>query len=246
MTEEITASLQESLAPIKSSLEALGTTVATHSSTISDMETALTDHSGRVTQLEKDVISLRSKLTAASEENVALRSSLEDLVSRSKRQNLRVVGIPEDMEGRNPRQFMSELFVEVLGDVLPNPPELDRAHRSLGPKPRQCDRPRPILVRFHRYIEKELVLQWAKEHRDVSYKGHNIKFYEDFSASVARKRAAFNNVKSSLYKKGVRFGMLYPARLRVSLNGVDHYFDTPEKAELFFRQRFNEAQTEAV
>ena len=114
-------------------------------------------------------------------------------------------------------------------------PELDRAHRSLRPKPRQGAR--PVIVRFHRYIDKERVLHWAKEHRDISYRGHSIKFYEDFSAAVAKRRAAFNQVKSLLFKRGMRFGMIYPARLRVTFNGVNHVFDSPEQAELFYRER---------
>lgn len=48
---------------------------------------------------------------------------MEDLVSRSKRQTTRVLGLPEDVEGRDVRQFMTDFFAEVLGDVLSAPPE---------------------------------------------------------------------------------------------------------------------------
>ncbi|KAF0047484.1 hypothetical protein F2P81_001117 [Scophthalmus maximus] len=91
------------------------------------------------------------------------------------------------------------------------------------PKPRQGSR--PVIVRFHRYIDKERVLCWAKELRNMTYWGHNIKFYKDFSAAVTKRRAAFNQVKSLLFKKGIRFGMIYPARLRVTFNGVTLIFD---------------------
>ncbi len=68
--------------------------------------------------------------------------------------------------------------------------------------------------------------------------GHWVKFYEEFCASVAKKRASFNNVKGLLYKRGVRFGMIYPARRRVSHNGSEHYFNSPEAAERFYDQNF--------
>lgn len=71
---------------------------------------------------------------------------------------------------------MTTLFKEVTGDALPVTSfELDRAQRSLGPKPAQGSR--PFLVRFHRYIEKERVLLWAKKTRSISYQGHPIRMH---------------------------------------------------------------------
>ena len=101
---------------------------------------------------------LRSKLTSITEENGALRATMEDLVSRSKHHNdERVIGLSEDIKGKNPRQFMADLFKEVAAEALSNStPELDRAHRSLRPRPRQGSR--PVIVRFHRYINKERAL----------------------------------------------------------------------------------------
>lgn len=58
------------------------------------------------------------------------------------RQNVRIVGLPESVEGARPTAFFSQLLVEVFGDqVLPSPPELDRAHRTLAPKPGPHERP---------------------------------------------------------------------------------------------------------
>ncbi len=101
-------------------------------------------------------------------------------------------------------------FCRFFGDVL------DRAHCSLRPKPHQGQYSRPVIVRFHHYIEKEVVLNWARTTKEILYMGHWVKFYEEFCALVAKKRASFNNVKGLLYKRGVRFGMIYPARRRVT------------------------------
>lgn len=79
------------------------------------------------------------------------------------------------------------------------------------------------------------MLQWAKKTRDVSYQGHPIRIFEDFSATLAKKRATFNKVKTLLFKDGIRFGLSYPARLRVTINGQTHMFDSAEDAERFYR-----------
>ena len=106
-------------------------------------------------------------------------------------------------------------------------------HFGLGPKPAQGSR--PILVRFHRYIQKERVLLWAKKTRSITYQGYPIRIFEDFSASLAKKRASFNKVKSLLYKDGIRFGLIYPARLRVTVDGQSRIFDSADEAERFYR-----------
>ncbi|KAG7474739.1 hypothetical protein JOB18_015988 [Solea senegalensis] len=97
-TAELTASSNAARAPINSALESIATTVAKHTSTISEMGTALSTHSDNITSLGQDVVELRSKLTLITEEKGALQAAVEDLVSRSKRQNLRVIGLPEDIE----------------------------------------------------------------------------------------------------------------------------------------------------
>ena len=233
VTGEIAASMNTALAPIQASLQKITDTVTTHTATITRMETALSAHSDGITTLEREVAVLKSKLESTNQVTDRLQLAVEDLVSRSKRQNLRVIGIPEGMEGDDARLFMTTLFKEVVGDPHLDTLELDRAHRSLAPKPPQGSR--PVTVRFHKYVHKERVLLWARKSRDVSYRGHPIRIFEDFSATLAKKRAAFNKVKSQLYKDGIRFGLLYPARLRVTINGQTRIFDSAEEAERFYQ-----------
>ena len=90
-------------------------------------------------------------------------------------------------------------------------------------------------MRFHSYIQKGKVLLWAKKTRSISYQGHSIRIFEDFSAALAKKRASFNKVKSLLYKDGIRFGLLYPERLWITVDGQSRLFDSAEEAERFYR-----------
>ncbi|KAJ3595055.1 hypothetical protein NHX12_004360 [Muraenolepis orangiensis] len=77
-----------------------------------------------------------------------LKAKNIDLEGRSRRNNLRIIGLPESIEGPRPTAFYSEVLVKLFGDqVLQTPPELDRAHRTLAAKPRQGDNPRPVIVK---------------------------------------------------------------------------------------------------
>lgn len=61
---------------------------------------------------------------------------LVDLEGCSRRNNIRIVGLPENIEGAHPTAFFSQVLVEVLGDqILNSTPELDRAHCTLALKP---------------------------------------------------------------------------------------------------------------
>lgn len=231
LTVLLTTLLNDLLGPIRSSVEALQVSLAAQNNTIKEMATSLTDHNNRIMQIEQN-------MSGVLKENAELKRKLDDLESRSKRQNVRVLGLPENSEGKDARAFMTEMLTRLLGDLLSGPPELDRVHRSLQPKPGPERPPRPVIVRFHRYVERETVLRWAKSHRETSYNGHRIKIFEDFSTTVAKNRAAFNPVKGLLYRRGVRFGMLYPARLRVTHNNGEHIFNSPEAAEAFYKQNF--------
>ena len=240
ITADVDSLLKTTLAPIHKTLQGLTDQAARHATTIVDMETSLSDHEGRLAKVEEEVETWKARAIATSEANASLELAVEDLICRNKRQNLRLVSIPEGEEGPNPIDYVTTMFKELLG-AEPNTQlqglELDRAHRSLGLR-RDGGPPRAIIVRFHRYIQKELVLEWAKKNRNIAYKDFTVRIYEDFSPSIVKKRATFNHVKSLLYKEGggTRFGVVYPARLRITMGVHSGTFDSAEEAELFYQK----------
>lgn len=118
MTVKFVALLNKSLDPIRSSIESIGTTLATQAAIIREMETGLSEHSDRIIQLEHDVKPLQSNLTRIEMFNMALKANGEDPRSRSKSQNICMVGLPEGIEGTHAREFITNLFSELLGDSI--------------------------------------------------------------------------------------------------------------------------------
>lgn len=225
--------LNTALGPISASLENIRKTTDSHGQRIQDLEHNLSDYSDRIVELERCTKTLK-------DDNMRLLAKTEDLENRSRRSNLRVVGIPEKMEGRDPVAFMSAFFAEVLGsEFFPTPPILDRAHR-IGPTPAEggSNRARVVIVRFHYYRDKERV---ARRRGDqLSFRGHRVFIFQDHSASAARKKAAFNGVKAKLHDKKVEFGIQMPAaRLWITHNGERVFFDSPEKAQAFYDHHFS-------
>lgn len=90
---------------------------------------------------------------------------------------------------------------------------------------------------FHRYQDKERVLRWARSQKeDIMVDGYKILFFPDMSASLAKQRATFRDIKAKLYTAEITFSLCHPARLCVTFNGEKHLFNTPEAAETFYKQ----------
>ncbi|KAF0032215.1 hypothetical protein F2P81_014505 [Scophthalmus maximus] len=77
-------------------------------------------------------------------------------------------------------------------------PLLDRPHRTLQPKPKPGDRPRAIVCRFHYHSDCVDILRRARELRQIKVRDLTISVFPDYTAKIARARAAFNENNARL------------------------------------------------
>lgn len=116
------------------------------------MEDGLNDVDSRVAVLERSYVDLRA-------ENEKLRACVDDQENRSRRQNIRVVSLPEKSEGSHPTTFMATFLVEVFGgDSFPVKSTVDCAHHALR-SPQPNGPPRAMIVHLHHYQTRELILR---------------------------------------------------------------------------------------
>ncbi len=218
LKEDISVLIQESVATLQSSVNTLTETVNSFQARLNATESLAGDNFAALHTADR-------KIKLQEEQNKTLLDRVDDLENRSRRANLRLLNVPEDSEKGQPVvQFVSEMLMEVMGkDVFDKPPELERAHRTLGQKPRDGQPPCPFVVCFHRFQEKEKALRWARTH-DIEFKGVKLRMYPHMSATLAKQRASFKNIKQLLYEKGIWFQLLYPARLRVQLENQTYNF----------------------
>ncbi|KAI4830889.1 hypothetical protein KUCAC02_002490 [Chaenocephalus aceratus] len=162
---------------------------------------------------------LEEKCAVLADSNAKLAAKTADLEGRSHRNNIRIIGLPESIEGPRPTTLFSELLVELLGnETLQSPPELDRAHRAPAARPQPGTRPRPLILRLHRYQVKDLIVREARKRRgDLRYRGTPVQIYEDFTQEVLEQRAKYRDIMSKLYNLGLRPALLFPARLQITL-----------------------------
>lgn len=229
ITTTLSAELRSAFISLEAKLDAVQATVTDFGERIVSLET-------NANSTEERIKALEATCSTLSEAYAKLKAKNIDLEGRSRRNNVRIVGLPESIEGPRPTTFFSEALMEIFGDqVLQNPPELDRAHRTLPAKPRQGDKPRPVIACFHRHQIKELVVREARKRRnDLRYHDTPVRIYEDYCPDVLEQRAVYRNVMAKLYNLGLRPALLYPARLQITdKDGNKKRFSSPEEASAF-------------
>lgn len=222
--------IKRAISPIKVALDELNEKLHAHEEGLNNLDTRMETMEKQHTHLSNDYKKLQEKI--------------DDLENRGRRCNLRIIGVPEGLENGNPTQFVARLLFDVLGgpNGLEEPPTLDRAHRASGQVPREGDRPRPFILRVHYFQEKERIQRLARQKGRLEFRRKQILIFPDYSADLSRCRAAFNEVKGLLRKEeGVRYGLLYPARLRISFNGQVTVFESPQAAKDFVQTKIRPA-----
>lgn len=115
------------------------------------MDEVASDHESRLT-VEKTMNNLKV-------ENTRLQAKVNDLEGRSRRNNIKIVGIPEREEKGTPTEFISALIPKPLGEShFQKPVIIDCAHRTQQPKPANGARPHTFIARVHHYQEKEMII----------------------------------------------------------------------------------------
>ncbi|KAJ1180758.1 hypothetical protein NDU88_005975 [Pleurodeles waltl] len=108
----------------------------------------------RVSTLEQQVTTVEMQAMLASDrdqELLYLRSRVIDLEDRSRRDNVRFLCFPEEIEGADVQSFLKDTLPQLTGLTFDPPLEFQRAHR-LGPEHREgTNHPRPIIACFLRH-----------------------------------------------------------------------------------------------
>ncbi|KAJ1127670.1 hypothetical protein NDU88_006065 [Pleurodeles waltl] len=96
---------------------------------IASFQTCILGLEQRVSKAEAHASSFQDR----DQELLFLRSKLTDLEDRSRRDNVRFMGFPENIEGEDLHGFMRDTLPRLTGTIFEPPLEFQRAHR-LGPR----------------------------------------------------------------------------------------------------------------
>ncbi|CAL9706167.1 unnamed protein product [Knipowitschia caucasica] len=195
----------------------------------------------RLDEAEKRIVGNKEKLQAVEDVITGmlkiqeqLQDKLTDQEWRSRRDNVRIYGIPEQATGDTNSKTMITFVDKLLREKLEIPPsvnlQIERAHRALAPKPPPDAKPRSILVKFLSFRVKEEVIRSAWQMKGFILDGHKISLDHDYAPAVLMKRKAYAEARRVLKAKNIRFQTLYPARLRVHYEEGETTYNSAEEA----------------
>ncbi|KAI4880552.1 hypothetical protein NFI96_007352 [Prochilodus magdalenae] len=191
VSNKILKTINERFDKFELSFQTLQTTLQTVTEKMNVAEEQIQEHEVRISSLE-------TALAETQRKNELLRLKLDDLEGRSRRNNIKIVGVPEGEEKGKPTEFVTGLLPKLLGAThFAEPLIVDRAHCVLQPKPPEGAKPRTIIARVHFYTEKERILQ-LRAGRNLDYNGHKVYIFPDYTAEVLSQRRSFRDVMQAL------------------------------------------------
>lgn len=151
-----------------------------------------------------------------------------------RRCNIRIAGIQERLDSSSPKT-VARVIKEVL--QMDRDIKIDRSHRTSSTrKPGDQEKPRVVIAKVHNDRDAVEILRRARDTAPLVYNGNRIAIFPDYTPGVAKARAAFTDIRKVLRgRKGVRYGLLYPAR--VSHGNEDEEFLDPSKAMEYVQKK---------
>lgn len=209
---------------------------------IKEVQKDIIDLGDRTDKLETYTDDIAQRLIYVEEDNAALKGEVgylqdmcEDLENRSRRQNLRFRGIPEEIAPPEISSYLKDLCTHICPESSSDMWRFDRAHRTLGPKPPASKPPRDIVACFHYYHSKEEILTKTRSARIWDFRTHKIQIFMDLSPITLNKRRELRPVTQALRDQGIPYRWGFPFKLVVTRAGHTYTLHNPRNGGKFLK-----------
>lgn len=218
------------LLPTKKDIsDSAATIVNTLSKEIHDLKQRIDTVDSRVCEVETSTSLLESRMSAMEKVHVdykkrliLMQLSIDDGENRSRRNNIRVRGLPEATSGSDLRATIVAIFNRLLDKPPTDELELDRVHRVQGPRRGDDPAPRDVLARVHYYTIKEEILQKSWTRGPLDFDGATVQLFPDLSRLTLRMRGQLRPLLEAIRSAGATYRWGHPFHLIV-LKGTNSF-----------------------
>lgn len=163
-----------------------------------------------------------------------LSTKIADMEDRSRRSNLRLVGLKEGAEGGDAVSFLETNIPKWLPSLAGCHISIERAHRIYS-RTNLSSAPRTLIFKLLNFKDRQKILNAARAVESLRHNENKISFFPDYSMETTKKRKAFSDVKKKLNSQGLQSFLRFPAILKVTHGRRQIEFKTPEEAEMFLQ-----------
>ena len=116
-----------------------------------------------------------------------------------KRNNIRIIGIPE---GEEEEQGIENLFEKVMMENFPNlrrqkVTQIQETQRVPSKRKPKRTIARHIIIKMANFQDKEMILKAAREKKEVTYKGAPIRLATDLNGNAPSQKRMAKNIPST-------------------------------------------------
>ncbi|KAJ1171067.1 hypothetical protein NDU88_002938 [Pleurodeles waltl] len=227
--------LQE-ITAVSRRIEGMDASISSLTLETKSIRTDIAGFHSRVMELESGVETLETHMSTIQDRDQDLsylQSKVTDLEDRSRRDDICLLGIPENEEGTDVQTFLSSTIPKLTSLAFEPPLEFQRAHR-VGPKRQDgARRPRPIIACLLHHSQTHQILQAARTHGPFRMDKLEVHITADYSKDTTERRKAFLSLRPQLHQLEVKYGLFDPARMWITKNGISRDFYNPEDLRLF-------------
>ncbi len=137
-----------SVKELRAELEALASAAKQTRDRVDSVQAAACEDRRTVTDLQNQLEQLTEKMT--------------DIEDRSRRNNVRLVGLPEGAEGSDAAGFLRANLSKWIPSLKGRDIEIDRAHRVYDGR-KNSDRPRTLIFHVLRWHDRSEILKGARQ-----------------------------------------------------------------------------------
>uniref|UniRef100_A0A8C5PN13 Uncharacterized protein n=1 Tax=Leptobrachium leishanense TaxID=445787 RepID=A0A8C5PN13_9ANUR len=157
----------------------------------------------------------------------AMATKLADLEDRSRRNNVRIRGIPEAVNPADLQPYILELFQILVPTYSSQDFLIDRAHRLPRAKNLPPLASRDVLVRVHFFHVKEALMRASRKSMPLPSPYAEISFYADLSTATMSKRREFSSFTKILRDHNMAYRWGFPTKILLWREGVLHVIPDP-------------------
>lgn len=155
-----------------------------------------------------------------------IKTKLADLEDRSRRNNVKIRGIPKTVKPPDLKNSLVYLMKLALPEAPLEDLVIDRIHRLPKPKNIPAHLPRDTMVRIHFYHIKDQSMAAARRSNAMPQEMQDLSFFADLSAFTMQQHKQLATITKPLNNHHIPYRWLYPAKLMVTKDGESYVIAT--------------------
>lgn len=163
------------------------------------------------------------------EEVKQLKLKVADLEDRSRWNDIKFCGIPENVENNDLKKFLQIMIIDLIPTLQNQELVIDRAHRLPKPPHILEKLSRDVIAKINFFQMKDMLMQYARHHTQLPDPYAVIVLYSDLSQATILARKNPNSITKILRNHKIIYRWGFLTKLIRERNNMSHSIYTIEE-----------------